>query len=524
MRMDQESRFPVASSGSPLGGRLARAIGANFLRVVLNQVGNVLLVPLFLHSWGSAVYGEWLVLWAAVGSLTLLDLGMQTYVVNRMCQAHAQGRLDDLHRDLHSSLRVYLVVVGVGLLAMLVAVTTLPLDQLLNLRETDRTAAALTLMFLSLNTVLVSIPVGLIAGLYRASGAYTRGQMIGNGLHLTQLVLTASLLMLELPMTALAASRFLMDLGGTGLILWELRRFRPEIEIGVRRGTLSHGWSLMGPGLLFFVMSIAALLNVQGTLLVLNGFLSAVAVAQFSTTRTLANLIAQSGNTISAALWPEVTAAEARGEVEHLRRFCLSLVKLNVSLAVLAALLLRVVGPDFYRVWTQRQLNFDSTLLDIFLLQVVLMAFWSSSGLVLLASNRQGAYAWWTLGNAIVTIALSFLLAPRWGAAGVAAAGLLGDVVCALWVVPRLACRFLGEAQSAFWTSILLPGLAIGGVLVGVSTWLASLLDSPTLRLLSLPPLIVVAYALVSYGFWMTSDERRLVRSFPRRLRVMMMP
>ena len=58
-----------------------------------------------LH-WGTQTYGEWLALSAMVAYLATLDLGMQTYVVNRLNQCHARGEMGDYTRVLHTGLLV----------------------------------------------------------------------------------------------------------------------------------------------------------------------------------------------------------------------------------------------------------------------------------------------------------------------------------------------------------------------------------------------------------------------------------
>jgi hypothetical protein len=135
------------SSTESILTRSLRGIGANAVSHAITAVSSIILVPVFLSTWGSQTYGEWLALSAAIGYLTLLDLGIQTYVVNRMSQAYAQNRLSDLHRDLHSSLRVFLAVAILGLAGLLMFVALAPLGAIFNLRVTGRGTAALTRFF-----------------------------------------------------------------------------------------------------------------------------------------------------------------------------------------------------------------------------------------------------------------------------------------------------------------------------------------------------------------------------------------
>jgi O-antigen/teichoic acid export membrane protein len=69
--------------------RLTRGSAATLMRQMINLVGQILLVPVYLKYWGPQLYGEWQILSASVAYLTLLDLGVQTFAANRMNQCAA---------------------------------------------------------------------------------------------------------------------------------------------------------------------------------------------------------------------------------------------------------------------------------------------------------------------------------------------------------------------------------------------------------------------------------------------------
>ena len=497
--------------------RVAAGVGANGMGYLLTFANSILLVPVFLAFWGGQLYGEWLALSAAMGYLALLDLGLQTYVVNRMCQAYARKHLDDLHRDLHSAIEIFTVVALLGLTGIAVFIALAPVELLFHLEFTTRKLAGLTIMLLAANVFLNSIPMGLIAGLYRATGAYARGQMIGNVMRMAQFVATAAVVSLWRSTAGLAATWVLVNVVGILLILRDLRRFRPDVRLDLAAGSWRHGIRLIGPALLFLLFGVASALNMQGMVLIVNSALGAVAVVQFVTIRMLSNIIPQGLAVVNSALWPEMTIVDARGERERLIRLSRWLVKFSVSVAVLVALLIRFVGPDLYHLWTGRQIAFEPRVLDLLLIQAVLMAVWNASGLPLLASNRQRAYAWWTLLNAVVSIGLALILVRPFGLVGVAFGSLLGDVFCSLLVVPWLVSRMLERPLASF----LLPGaavpLCIGAVVFTALESAGMLFSGVAWRLLGVP-VIGGAYILGTYLFALDEEERRVIRGVPKRL------
>lgn len=498
--------------------RSVKGIGSNILGQIIMIGSGLIIVPVFLKYWGSVTYGEWLALSAAISYFALLDFGFQTYVVNRMTQAHARGSLYDLHYDLHSTLRVICVIVGVGIIALIAVVGLLRLDIILNLSETSRLKASLVFLFLGCNTLLVSIPMGLVAGLYRATGAYARGQMIANIMRIFLLLLTIAIVWRGFSMPVLAFSTLLFTLCGASLNVWLLHRYRPDIKIGFKMGNIAHGWSLFLPSLLFLLMAIAGTLSIQGTVLVLSAFLGGAAVAQFNTTRTLSNFIIQLSTVVNSAMWPEITLMEAQGNTKNLWRISKMMIKLNLFSAMSAAMFLRFLGPGFYRIWTGRQLLFNEHLLSIFLIQVILMAFWNSSGVLLMATNNHKVYAWLSVASAVTTIILALFFVRIWGVVGVALAGLMADTIFCLCLVPKIACLKLGESLLSLLRSTVLPGVAIGTGIFVTFELLRPIFDTQFLKLLFSLICMMGLYSILSYKLWLNHEERTVLLQLPRRI------
>src|SRR5258706_4751956 len=94
--------------------RVAHAFVAFFFGHGIGVVASLLLVPLYLHAWSPALYGEWLALYSVVAYLSSLDLGVQTYAVNRLTQAYARGDLQEYRRVQHTSFTLYFCLALLG--------------------------------------------------------------------------------------------------------------------------------------------------------------------------------------------------------------------------------------------------------------------------------------------------------------------------------------------------------------------------------------------------------------------------
>src|SRR5713101_6697831 len=99
---------PISSSGASGASvlvRVGKGLGALFTGAAVQILGQLTVVPIALYAWGKVRYGEWLVLTGLVTFLRLTDLGLQTFVVNRMCASYARGERDDMQSALDGALR-----------------------------------------------------------------------------------------------------------------------------------------------------------------------------------------------------------------------------------------------------------------------------------------------------------------------------------------------------------------------------------------------------------------------------------
>ena len=158
---------------------ILRGTSANLLGLILTFGQHVLLVPLFLHSWGSRLYGDWLALTAASGYLSLLEGGFQRYLTNRMNAAWELGDSKQFHRLLHTGIVFSVAVTGVGAVVVALGAFFVPWPNLLRLSTLDQSLSGATLMLAGLS-LLASIPAGIVGGVYRCLKEYPRGVSLAN--------------------------------------------------------------------------------------------------------------------------------------------------------------------------------------------------------------------------------------------------------------------------------------------------------------------------------------------------------
>src|SRR6201989_3007539 len=113
-------------------GRISKLFAAQNASQVLSLLTQLLLPPIFLHNYGVTLYGEWLALTAAIGYLSTVNYGIQTYTNMQMTIHYNRGEVDECVH-LQSGGLFILLIVFLSLAVLMCAIFFIPLDILLHL-------------------------------------------------------------------------------------------------------------------------------------------------------------------------------------------------------------------------------------------------------------------------------------------------------------------------------------------------------------------------------------------------------
>ena len=475
-------------------------------------------MPLYLHAWGPVLYGEWLTLAAAVGYLCLMDLGLQLYVVNRLNACWSRWDRDTYTRILHSALAwttllgVLAVALGVG------AITVSPLIGALDFVATSSRSASWVLLLLALQIGL-SLPQGLLCGIYRTIGEYARGVMIANAQRVAGLLLTIAVLLAGGGLVAVAFAQVLPFAAVVAWVLADLRRRHPEIDVGYTRGDLRLALQLLGPTALFFLVQGTLVLTLQGSVLLVQSLVGAAAVAVFVSLRTLANVGRQLAGIVSNVLWPEMTALDARGERATLRNAHLLAAKLNSAVCLAVGLFLHLLGAGIVALWTRGELLYDASVMNALVAWTILQAPWVSCMYVLLACNRHRRLAFLCLASSTCGLALAVPMIAAFGTVGVVYGIGLADLAICGVLVPIECCRFLQQPFRRFVGTLFGRGALVVGLLALGATWVRPWLPArPDLLQLGLGAVLcTLAVFAATWSLWLEEDERIRLARFAHR-------
>jgi len=392
----------------------------------------------------------------------------------------------------------YAVVTGLAFSA--------PLEDWLNLKHAGGLQSLI--LFLLALQIIFAIPMGLIRSIYSTASEYPRGMMTSNIQQFCLHGFTILVLVVGGGLVPIVSVQLLPVLGITLFILYDLNRRHPEIQIGVKERDWSLAFSLLAPSLFFFLIYLSGAVLLHGSILIVNAFWGAASVAVFATLRTMCNMIQQTIGLIKTPLWPEITSFEAKKDYEKLRIAHRLLVKISLSVCASMAVFLHFFGRDIVNLWTGGRIMFDQKLLDLFLIYLTSQIIWSSSSLLLAATNHHKKLSICQIASSVSGLGLAVILASRMGLEGIVLGLCIADISICLWLIPRETCKLIGESLRKFWAECVLKGIPIFLIEFFVAWWIGSITEDPILGIVLAFLGIGIVVIVLSYFFWLNSTER----------------
>jgi O-antigen/teichoic acid export membrane protein len=437
--------------------------------------GQLALVPVLLQYWGTQRYGEWLALSAAVSYLTTLDFGMQSYVINRLNQAHTLGKRDEYNRILQTGLLVNTAVPAAGLLIIVPILILAGSRGWLHLHATSPSSAIWVASLLSFQAAF-SITSGLLGGIYRTTGEYPRGQMMSNARLAALLILSLATVIAGGGLQALAAVQAVVGLLFGAAVYIDVSRRFPEISIGFSGADWRLAATFLAPSSMFFGLQMVAVFAVQGTTLMVNGLFGAAVLVVFASLRTVSNLIRQAAATIQQAVWPEFTSLDARPQGDALRQLHLLTAKLVMLVAICGSVFIFMVGDRLVAFWTRGRVQYDPVLMIALLVYACVQCHSFVSAVLLTACNRQGPVLQQSAMGTVTGFGLGYALSFRYGVSGFVFGLAIGEAIFCGIGFPWMASRMIGESLRRFFMQVTLRSFLLFAAIYGgveiVSPWL----------------------------------------------------
>jgi len=404
-------------------------------------IGMLLVAPIVLRNMGTAQYGIWAVVTAAVSMGSIIASGFGDANIQHVASQRGLGRHDILVRTVRCMIGINLVLgTALALLAWILAPFAamrlvpangaLQQDCLWSLR-----IASLLLWLRTMESVCISTQ--------RAFERYGPAVRVSIATRLLSLAAAAALTYLLHSVAFIVAAAALLNLLGTWLQFSDLRQLLHATSLAPAMDAAAMK-VLLGFGAFSWLQAVTAVIFSQADRLFLGVSLGAVAVAAYALCTQLAQPVYGFAASGLHFLFPHLAGRHASRATTDVRKTILIAFACNLLFVVGATAVLLVFGQDILRIWAGADIARSAA---AFFPVIV----WSSA---LLALNVTGTYAlfafgririvtWINLAAGATMLLLMTWLLPRFGAYGMAFARLCYGAITLLVYLPlaRVLCK-----------------------------------------------------------------------------------
>lgn len=386
-------------------------ISKNFLvsglGIGCNLLFQILLVPFFLSQWGVLEYGDWIVLTSVCNIISMSDVGLNTVTSNLFSIRMAEGNKLECYKLLTNNFLLLFAISFFCIIGVFLFVSVCDVFSFLDLSVIQNNSAKNILILLSFQ-VLIGMISGVVNTAYRAKSKLHQVMLIDNVARFTEGgILFVGLL---LGGTPLVLTIFYIIPKFVALIYkyYDMQTFYP-FRIKKRYIDLSLFKQLLLPSFSFFSFPIGNAIVLQGYTLLVNKYFGGESVVLYNTTRTLCNFVKTIMGTISASVWPEVSIAYGQRDFGKVRRIHHSALLLSMLSSIIIAVCLLCFGSSVYKIWTKGTILFDSSLMLAFVIVLIVGNIWSTSSVVLSATNNHSTLGLFYLTGTGLSLLLAFV-------------------------------------------------------------------------------------------------------------------
>lgn len=374
---------------NPTWQRIWRAVGAETLGQILNFVIRLLLVPLFISTWGLENYGYWLTLTSLSSWISLSDLGGQLYYQNSMNIAWTQNKFEEFQTTLTSGL-VFFFSIAVGFTLIFgLLLFNLPFGEWFHYQTIGENIGNLIILIVAVKIIL-SLPYGIILGIFRIVEKQATSVMYVNLTLLIQLVLSVTALMLKGSMFLLAAIEIIPLIIVMFISAIHIKRLMPERFnfISAKHFSLDLIKTSIKPSFHFFIIQVSTSLIIQGCTLITARVLGPAEVVVFNSLRTVANMFSQFIGVLSHSAWPELTRLHAQKESRKLFDIYAHIANLLFIAGLTYFCFLNHWGDYLFKLWMGNKVEYFPMTMFLISLLVVLNSVWTFGSYMLMATNQ----------------------------------------------------------------------------------------------------------------------------------------
>ena len=485
--------------------RLKRNIVWSYVNWAVSIAVPLVMIPIYLRCLGRETYGAWVVILSITGYLSLANLGIGQTLGNRVAEAVARERRDEIGPLISTAFFGY-AAIAAALMAALVVFTPVIANRL----ALGASAKVIAPFFIYVVLTLMSFPFKVFPMVLRAFERVDQEQAITSVTNVVRIAALALALLSGFKLEAVAAVN-----GGAEILLpmaayWQSRRLTREVRPRLTMFSRALLRDMVQPSLGFLGIQVANTLISGVDALVIGYSLGASAVPAYSVPFRVTTMLVGLLSVAVIAVNPSVTVNYAQGTRNALARGYLFSLRISTLYGTAGAIALWVIGPAFFRVWAGAGVFPGYRAYALMLMMFVMVVLIMPASSILWATTRHYVWSLMSLGEGALNLALSLWWVRRFGLTGVIGATVTASALLTFWYLPYAALKTL-EIPIRDALRELAPGFALSAAALGAVALLWSAhLDASLLYSLGWGTAAVLAYtvAFARLGFSRSQRQR----------------
>ncbi|MGC1677205.1 MAG: oligosaccharide flippase family protein [Candidatus Binataceae bacterium] len=432
---------------------LRRNVAWSYVNWIAGFAAPLILIPLYVRLLGHQLYGEWLVIVSIASYLGLANLGSWQAVGNRIAEAIAQDRRDEIGRLMSTGFIAYSAIITAIVLAVFAA-TPMLTRRMMPAVDGETLVAFYVFIILS----ALGFPLRAHSVMLRSFERVDIEQRINTCTSICRIAAMAAALLagFKLVMVAVIQGGATVATGVASYIV--AVRLDADARPRMSRWSTSLLGSLVKPSIGFFGLTVASTLAFGVDNLVIGYAMGARAVTQYAVPFRLMTILSGGFTVGISALWPTITRFHSGDRLDELRRGLVMLMRVAFVFGGAAGVALWFLGPGFIRIWAGPGVFPGRATFGLQIVLMVTQMLLTPADAVLMATTRHYGYAALAAVEGALNLGLSLWWVRYWGLAGVIGATVAARLLTNGWYLPVAALRTIGMSGSEFLRALVQTG------------------------------------------------------------------
>ncbi|MCX6830374.1 MAG: oligosaccharide flippase family protein [candidate division Zixibacteria bacterium] len=486
---------------------LLRQFGKNIVTSWAGLVVRMLVVflvnPIVIHSLGNHLYGVWVLIFSIVNYMTILDLGLQQALIRYISKFLGNGDYGKINSVLNTAFVVYSAA-GIAVIIISAILSFFALNWF-NIPAEYIAQGRAVLMIIGLNVAInfIMLPWG------GSLGAFHRFD-IANGIAIAEDILRTLVIIFLLKsgygIVPLALTFLIFTLLRVITATVFLKRLHAPLRFNPRLADRSTFRMLIGYGVISFLISIAWMLIVNSSNVLIGYFIDTSAVTIYAIAVTLLVAVRNLISAVAMPLRPLVSHYETKNEKEIISLIYMKGTRYLYFLTFLAAGGIIVFADHFIALWMGPGYEASAGILRILVVPLAVYLPHAVGTAILYGIEKHTRILYVILAEGILNLGGSILLIQHYGLPGVAFGTAIAQIIIYLFVMPRVIRPILNINLGAFYSSIAKAAFLGFAISFGLS-YLAKIAVTPENWGYFFGEILIVAFIGLLCGYFVVDRK-----------------